>query len=194
MKSDVNIELDSIIKDLTRKEKALDKILSMNRETIRLCAKGIKLVHQGKMKDAKPLITKISSKLKVIRSHGIEFQNYYHQVEQEYAEFVIFYNLVLGKQPPDYKKMKITYTSYLTGLMDCIGELRRYMLDSIRRKDIKTAEHMFNLMEELYNATLPLHFSRALLPNFKQKQDVSRRQVEFARSELTYAMVSMQNK
>ena len=187
----MRIKMNKILKQLEKKEKTLDRILQMSREIVRMCSKGIKLIHQKKFTDAKNQINKIKEKLKKLKENGIEFDHYYRIAEQEYSEFVILYSLVMNKSPPDYQKLNVHYTSYLNGMMDCIGELRRYMLDSIKKEDLKTAERMFNLMEELYDITLPLNFSNSLLPNFRQKQDVARRQIEFARSELTYALISM---
>ncbi len=192
--NEIYVDLEDVVKDLQRREKSLDEILRYNREIVRACAGGIRLIHQNKMKEAVPIIKQIDVDLQKLKKHGPEFNRYYLPVEQEYAEFVLLYNLIEGKPIPNHKTLGINYVSYLNGMMDCVGELRRHMLDSITKEDLKSAKNMFELMEQLHDVTLPLNFSRALLPNFKQKQDVSRRQVEYARSELTHAIVSMKKR
>lgn len=186
----MKINIAPIIKELEKKEQKLDKIIPLGRETIRLCAKGIKLIHNGQTKSTDKLVSQIRNNIKKLRAHNAEFRHY-NQVEQEFAEFIIFISIIKNKKIPTYKEMNIDNVPYLNGMMDCVGELRRYMLDSIRKIDLKTAERMFKSMEELYDATLELSFSKSILPNFKPKQDVARRQIELARSELTNALIVM---
>jgi len=69
-------------------------------------------------------------------------------------------------------------------LLDSMGELKREMYESIRKGRKKDAEEYFALMEEIFDALLPLRFSNAVLPDFRRKQDVARIQIEQARGEL----------
>ncbi|MCC7570021.1 hypothetical protein KO465_01595 [Candidatus Micrarchaeota archaeon] len=184
------ITTQPIIKKLEKKESDIDNILSMNRKIIRICAKGIKDVHRRDMIEAKKSIENSKTELKKLKKFGNEYDKYYLCVEQEYTELVVLYNLVSKNKLPSQKQLQVGEISYLNGIMDCVGELRRYMLDSVNKNDIETARKMFEMMQEIYDATLPINFSGAILPNFKQKQDVARRQVESARSELTYAIIS----
>jgi len=62
--------------------------------------------------------------------------------------------------------------------------LKREMYESIRKNKKKDAEKYFALMEEIFDALLPLRFSNAILPEFRRKQDVARIQIEQARGEL----------
>ena len=116
-----------------------------------------------------------------------------------YTLFWIFRNISLNEAP---KTKHIMLTFALTwiiiaiigsipflmrgvlGLLDSVGELKREMYESIRKGKKKDAERYFALMEEIFDALLPLRFSNAVLPDFRRKQDVARIQIEQARGEL----------
>ncbi|MCD6549547.1 hypothetical protein J7K41_02450, partial [Candidatus Micrarchaeota archaeon] len=60
--------------------------------------------------------------------------------------------------------------------------------------DLDKAEWMFDLMSCLYEVLSEIKLSSAVLPGFKGKVDVARRQVENARSELFFAKLTDQRR
>ena len=59
-----------------------------------------------------------------------------------------------GKDLPDPDELQTTYSSYLLGLCDLVGELRRTDLDSIRSGDAEEADKCLNMMEEIYDVII----------------------------------------
>ena len=175
-----------IVKELEAREKEQDKILSSTREIIRHCSNGIKLMHAGEMKKAKAEIADAQKKVAPF-SKTKQFAYLLEQTQQEIAEARLLLAAVERKELPDWEELSMPFESYLLGLCDLVGELRREMLEMLKRGKKKEAEYYFELMSGIYDELLPIRFSNSLLPNFRKKQDVARMQVEQARSELVRA-------
>ncbi len=74
--------------------------------------------------------------------------------------------------------------SYLLGLGDVPGELRRQALDALRLGDIETAEARLSTMEEIYLSLVTME-EVALLKGLRRKLDIARGVIERTRSEVT---------
>ncbi|MFH1393780.1 MAG: hypothetical protein ABII71_03040 [Candidatus Micrarchaeota archaeon] len=183
----INLGIDSIEKKLSAKEEKLDKVLASNRQVVRHCSNAIKALHAHNMKDAKAHITDAEALLSEIRAYEDDFPSQINHVLQEYAEARIVLLAVEGKKIPSYAQLKVGEISYLNGLLDSVGELKREMYECLRHRKKEEAEQYFEMMEAIYDALLSLRFSNAILPEFRRKQDVARMQIEQARGELLRA-------
>jgi len=179
-------EIAAIVKELERREKEQDRILSSTREIIRHCSNGIKLAHAGEIKKAKAEIAAAEKKVAPFAKTE-QFEYLLEQTYQEIAEARLFLAAAEGKNLPTWKELGMPFEPYLLGLCDLVGELRREMLEMLKKGKAKDAERYFELMSGIYDELLPIRFSNSLLPNFRKKQDVARMQVEQARSELVRA-------
>ena len=91
-----------------------------------------------------------------------------------------------GKDLPDPDELQTTYSSYLLGLCDLVGELRRTVLDSIRSGKQKNADNYLTMMEEIYDVIIRFDYPSGLVP-IKKKQDMVRGLIEKTRGELAVA-------
>jgi translin len=178
--------IGKIAAELEKREKEQDGILSSTREIIRHCSNGIKLMHSGEMAKAR---AEIASAQKKIAPHSKTRQFGYllGQTWQEIAEARLLLAAVEKKPLPGWEELSMPFEPYLLGLCDLVGELRREMLEMLKKGKTSEAERYFELMSAIYDELLPIRFSNSLLPNFRKKQDVARSQVEQARSELVRA-------
>ena len=179
-------EIGKIVKELETREKEQDEILGSVREIVRHCSNGIKMLHAGEMKDAKAEIAAAQKKIAPFAKTK-QFEYLLNQPYQEIAEARLLLAAVEGKELPSWVDLGMPFEPYLTGLCDLVGELRREMLEMLKKGKKKEAEKYFELMSGIYDELVPIRFSNSLLPNFRKKQDVARSQVEQARSELVRA-------
>jgi len=181
--SKLDSSMGKIVKFLESEEKEQDELLRLTREIVRGCSVAIKCIHSKELKECERQIDEVERL--VGRMRKVEgFDNIAIQAYQEYAEAKVLLSVIAKKDIPGYEELKIPFKAYLLGLLDCVGELRREMLEELKRGDKKKADYYFLQMEKLYEAMLPLRFSNSILPNFRRKQDVARMQLEQARSEL----------
>lgn len=178
------LDIDEIEKNLMKKEAVLDKLVKKNRDIVRLTANSIKEMHAGNLPAAKKLLASAEAEMRPLaeeaRKHGMNLEH----VMQEYVEARILLFAVERKELPASSDLGVSPESYLNGLLDATGELKREMYECLRKGKRKDAEYYFSLMEKIYDSLLPLKFSNALLPDFRRKQDVARMQIEQARGEL----------
>ena len=183
--------VNKIEKSIDGKDKIREQALRSSREIIIRCRKAIQCIHQDLMKDAKSSIKKASDKLQDLYSLTGDYPELYHagfveNAAQELVEAQCLYNIMKGKNLPDPDEIQTTYSSYLMGLCDLVGELRRKALDSIRSGDAKNADECLNMMEEIYDVIIRFDYPSGLIP-IKKKQDMVRGLIEKTRGELAVA-------
>ena len=58
------------------------------------------------------------------------------------------------KNPDSYQMIKTTVKvsdiAYIFGLLDCIGELKRAVIDSLNRTDFTFASQLYKIMKEIF--------------------------------------------
>jgi len=183
--------VDKIEKNIDDKDKVREKALKSSREIIIGCRKAIQCIHQELMKDAKGNIKQASVKLQELYKITEGFPELYHagfveNAAQELVEAHCLYNVMKGKDLPDPDEMQTTYSSYLLGLCDLVGELRRTALDSIRSGEAKNADGYLDMMEKIYGVIIRFDYPSGLIP-IKKKQDMVRGLIEKTRGELAVA-------
>jgi translin len=143
------------------------------------------------MKNAVNNIKKASTKLQSLYELTKGYPEIFHagfveNAAQELVEAQCFYNIMKGRDLPDPDDIKTTYSSYLLGLCDLVGELRRAALDSIRTGQAKEADNYLNMMDEIYDVIIRFDYPSGLIP-IKKKQDMVRNLIERTRGELAVA-------
>ena len=180
----VDLGIEEIEKELMKKESELDQVMIKSREIVRLCSNAIKAIHGKNIEEAKKILNEAEKEVAGIRKFESEFPNHIIHIMQEYVEARVVLSAFESKKIPSYRELKAPMESYLTGLLDATGELKRGMYEALRHGKKDDAINYFEMMEQIYDALLPLRFSNAILPEFKRKQDVARIQIEQARGEL----------
>jgi translin len=84
---------------------------------------------------------------------------------------------------PDPDTIKTTYSAYLLGLCDVVGELRRAALDFMLEGNTTKANEYLQNMDRIYDAIMSFDYPSGLIP-IKKKQDMIRGLIEKTRGEL----------
>ncbi|NUN11754.1 hypothetical protein HUU53_03860 [Candidatus Micrarchaeota archaeon] len=180
-------KLEKIINDLDSKLKALelkqDETLALNREVVRLSARAIRDLHTNNEKECKKNVSELEKKVSELKKIK-EFDNIARGALQEFVEIKCLFALLEGKEIPSYEELGVSYQVWLSGLSDCVGELRRALLIAIKNSDSLRAEELFSQMENIYDNLMVLKYSSSLVGDLKRKQDLLRGMVEASRSDL----------
>lgn len=167
-------------KILLKKEEELDLHIRGERGAVRLCSRSIKEVHRGNIEGAKKLADEARDAIASLP----DLKDRKRHLEQEYAEAAALICIAEGREIPSHGEMGVGPGAYLCGLLDCVGELRRLVFESLRMGHREKAAGYFGRMEKIYEEVGHLHFSSALVPELRRKQDAARAQVEEARGKL----------
>ena len=152
---------------------------------------------QEKAEKAGEILKKLQKQVKNIygRFWSHDLNEFFINAEQEVVE--AFSTLAVIKQeeiPPrdipfrfqdPYLKtettVKVSDLAYIFGLLDCVGELKRVIVDSLNRDDSDFAKNVFIDMQELFKKLEPLtQFSNSFY-DLKHKIDVARYAVNDAK-------------
>jgi len=76
----------------------------------------------------------------------------------------------------------------LNGLGEAAGEMRRYILDSMRRGELSQGEELLGAMDDIYNALVSMDFPDAITGGLRRTTDMVRGVLERTRSDLTLVM------
>lgn len=180
----LNNDVKSISKYLTEKQKDFDKVMTLVRDTVRNSSQTITMLHNNDAKNAAKMLNAANRMVSSLKKFDPVFGYHAKQAYQEYAEAKIFFEIKMHNSIPPYSKVGVDQESYLMGLMDVMGELKREILEALRENKIKDAEEHFKKMRTIYDGTRSIRFAEAVLNGFRRKQDVARIQVESAGSEI----------
>ena len=182
----VKTSLPIISKELERTNSSREFLIKNNRAVVINCSQAIISIHKNDLNTAKNKIKKAKEELsKLKQKTSGELNRYILTPEQELVEAVSLLAIIEGKDIPSYKSLKISGESYILGLLDCIGELKRQVIDTIRVGNLKKAESLFDTMENLYLMLYPFASYDKIVKESRRKLDVNRSLVEDTRTVLT---------
>ena len=168
-------------------ESSREKLIKENREIIAYCSKAIILLHSNNINDATNLINNAFNLIKDLREFVIsDLDRYLWPAEQEYVEASILKEIV-EKKPfiSNHIDLDVSLNAYLTGLLDCIGEIKRMIYDNLRRNDFDTSLSLFTIMQSFYDYIYPFSFYDNIIPGVRKKLDVGKRIIEDVRITMT---------
>jgi len=182
----VKSSLDKISKSLSEVQDNREFLLKNTREIIILCSRSIISIHKGDLKTARKNLTEVDLLLKKYRKKATaNLQRYLVTSEQEYVEAACLLAVVEGKEIPSDKKLKVMGESYVLGLLDCVGELKRMVFDKIRIGDTENALRTFDIMENLYLHLYTFSMYDKVVKEARRKIDVNRILVDDVRGAIT---------
>ncbi|NHK30201.1 MAG: hypothetical protein FK730_02540 [Asgard group archaeon] len=177
---------------LEEEDIARDEIIQMQRRIIRICSEAIKSVHRkefdivdNKIREAQEMKKQIIKKIKGIKT--LECWRGLDDVAQELGEAIFISSIVRENVIPSVEECQISFSSYMLAASDTIGELRRYMLDSLRMLDFDNAKRAFEYMEFLYSELMTVDYTKMLVGPLRSKLDVGRNLVNRSRTDLINA-------
>jgi translin len=186
--------LDSIAEQIRRsfsaKDAAREKVLPLCREVIRYCSNAIRAVHRQEFDQAKELLQSARNLLNELKQTVADYSElsatgFIKDAQKEFAEGSITLALVTGNQPPTPDELGVDFTAYLNGLGEAVGELRRYLLDSMRKGDLSRGEELLSAMDDIYNILVTMDFPDAITGGLRHTTDRVRGILEKTRADLT---------
>ena len=135
------------------------------------------------MADAEGEIKEAEKTLKALRKEAgaSNLSRYLVSPEAEYVEASAVRAIVVGRAIPRAKELGVSDEGYLMGLLDTVGEVKRLLLDSIMRSEIRKARQYFELMEDLYSLLSPFAVFDNVVNGIRRKIDVARMLTEDVR-------------
>jgi translin len=184
---------DRIRLDLEKKDAAREKVLPLCRELIRYASITIRAIHRQEFEQAKQLLEegrKVRESLAqaVTEWEELRYHGFVRDAQKEYTEANAVFALVTGQPLPDPDVLNVDYPGYLNGLGDTVGELRRYLLDSMRHGDLSRGEEILTAMDDIYTTLVTMDFPDAITGGLRHTTDQVRGILEKTRGDITLAV------
>ena len=182
----VKPSLNKITKSLGDIQDSREFLLKNTREIIILCSRSIIAVHKGDLKEGEKNLKQAETLLKKYKKKATgQLRRYLITPEQEFVEAACLIAIVEKKEIPSDKKLDVMPESYVLGLLDCVGELKRRVFDKIRIGQIDEATEIFEIMEDLYLQLYTFSMYDKVVKEARRKIDVYRILVDDVRSAIT---------
>jgi len=176
-------EIDKSLKDVQDRR---EKLIKGTRDVVMLCSKSIVAMHHNQLDDAQSKMDQAKAMLAEFRDYAQQdLYRYISVAEQELVEAYALRSVMEDKPMPSMRELGVIGESYLTGLLDCVGEIKRLIYDRMRSGKGKDAEKLFATMEEIYNAIFPFAVYDNIVSGLRKKLDVARMLIEDIRATVT---------
>lgn len=166
--------------------------LASSRDAIRSAANAIRAVHRGEVARSDELIGEARASLATATEACAPFPTVLHagfvvDAAKEVAEAVLTRAAVTGQPLQGPAAVGVDDVSWLHGLAETVGELRRACLDRVRRGELEDAERMLALMQEILSALATIDVPDGLTRGLRRATDGARAITERTRGDLTTA-------
>jgi len=184
---------EEALEALASRHKTREMALELSRRLIRHSANTIRAVHRGEFEKAKEMLDEGRVVVEQFNAdladeRGIYEAGYVQDALKEYAEASITYALLADQPLPSPDELRIDYPAYLKGLAEAMGEMRRAILDLMRRGDLEKGEALLRIMEEVYGILVTVDYPDAITRGLRRTTDMVRGVLERTRGDLTMAV------
>ena len=184
---------------LDAKNAARDRTLTASRQVIRGASNAIRAIHRGEGPQAGALLRETGERLAAVKADlaghpDIYWAGYVQDAQKEYAEAHLLRALVAGEPLPAPEELAVEDAPYLNGLAEAASELRRYILDLLRRGtgQAARAEELLQRMDDVYSRLITVDYPDALTGGLRRTTDQLRGVLERTRGDLTITVRQME--
>ena len=184
---------EGIRADFDAQTSARDAALAQTRQLTRHCAQAIRAIHRDERDNAAAELD-AASELAVALVAGLKefpdlyFAGYTQDALKEYAEASLVTALVQGSELPGPEDLKVESSTYLQGLAEAAGELRRRCQDILRHGHSDEAERLLGEMDEIYAVLVTMDYPDAVTRGLRRLTDICRSLVERTRGDMTISL------
>ena len=184
---------EAALEALAEKHAARERGLRISRDVIRLSANTIRTVHRQEFDAARDLLGQADGRLKEAIEILEEWPEIYYagflsDARKEFTEACITLALISGTSIPEPREIGVEMAPYLNGMGEVIGELRRFILDSLRRNDTRRCEELMEVMDSIYSILVTVDFPEQVTGGLRRTTDAMRGVLERTRGDLTMAL------
>ncbi len=187
--------VEIIREDLTARSAARDEAIARSRELIRTCSAAIRAVHRHDWDDADDKLTtardRANEMIEVVANYPDLYHTGYTQdALKEVVEAFLTYAIIREQSLPTPAALNVETSTYLRGLAEAATELRRFILDILRREDGHSdeAERLLGWMDAIYDELVTIDFPDAITHGLRRQTDVVRSVLERTRGDLTNSL------
>ncbi|HMQ34672.1 MAG TPA: haloacid dehalogenase [Chloroflexaceae bacterium] len=172
---------------------AREQAIVASRALIRQCANSIRAAHRAEFAEAARLLGEAGQTVAQLNGAtaerpDIRFAGYTQDALKEYVEAHLVLAFLGGREPPPAAELGVQAAAYLNGLAEAASELRRAILDGLRRGEVARGEALLQVMDDVYSALVTVDYPDAVTGGLRRTTDALRAVLERTRGDMTAAL------
>lgn len=172
---------------------ARDKALASARQLTRACSLAIRAVHRS---EAEPMSAHLAEARilagdlrATLTSHpDLFYAGYTQDALKEFVEANVTCALIQGQPLVTPQDLNVSEATYLNGLAEVVGELRRRTLDILRHGYSTEAERLMGIMDDIYSVLVTMDYPDAITNGLRRQTDLARSIIEKTRGDITFSL------
>jgi translin len=170
-----------------------DQALTEARQLTRACSLAIRAVHRDEkevmekhLTDARALADKLRNEL--ANYPDLFFAGYTQDALKEFVEASVTCALIQNQPLLTPEELRVEEATFLNGLAEVVGELRRRIMDILRSGYSEEAERLLNYMDEIYSVLVTMDYPDAITNGLRRQTDLARGIIEKTRGDVTSSL------
>lgn len=184
---------DQIRKKFDARTAARDRALSQARQLTRACSLAIRAVHRdeaGVMQEHLAEARELAESLKkdLADYPDLFYAGYTQDALKEFVEANVTCALIQNQPLLTPEELDVSGFTYLNGLAEVVGELRRRTLDILRHGYSQEAERLLGIMDDIYSVLVTMDYPDAITSGLRRQTDLARGIIEKTRGDITFSL------
>ncbi len=184
---------DQIRQTFDARTAARDRALAQARQLTRACSLAIRAVHrdettvmQQHLAEARQLAQSLKKDL--VDHADLFYAGYTQDALKEFVEANVTCALIQNLPLQTPAELGVADFTYLNGLAEVVGELRRRTLDILRHGYSQEAERLLSIMDEIYSVLVTMDYPDAITNGLRRQTDLARGIIEKTRGDITFSL------
>ena len=179
--------------DFEARTLARDNALTKARSLTRHSANAIRAIHRGEVDEAHSQLQEGQKLFEALKAEleiypDLYYAGYTHDAIKEHCEATLTCAFIKNEPIPTAEEMGVLTATYLRGMAETPGELRRRCMDILRMGYSEEAERLLSLMDEIYSILITMDYPDAVTNGLRRQTDLLRGIVERTRADLTLSL------
>ena len=170
-----------------------DEALKQARQLTRACSLAIRAVHRDDKEAMDANLAEAQTLADILREElkghpELFFAGYTQDSLKEFVEANVTCALIQNQALQTPEELGVEDNTYLNGLAEVVGELRRRTLDILRSGYSEEAERLLGHMDEIYSVLVTMDYPDAITNGLRRQTDLARGIIEKTRGDVTFSL------
>lgn len=170
-----------------------DEALKQARQLTRACSLAIRAVHRDDQEAMEANLAEAQTLADILRDElkdhpELFFAGYTQDSLKEFVEANVTCALIQNQPLQTPEELGVQDATYLNGLAEVVGELRRRTLDILRSGYSEEAERLLGHMDEIYSVLVTIDYPDAITNGLRRQTDLARGIIEKTRGDVTFSL------
>ncbi len=184
---------DDIRKSFDVRTKLRDEALALTRQLTRACSLAIRAVHRSAQEEMEEHLDEAHKLADTLRADlakhpDLYYAGYTQDALKEFVEANVTCALIQNRALQTPGELGVENSTYLNGLAEVVGELRRRTLDILRSGYSQEAERLLSHMDEIYSVLVTIDYPDAITNGLRRQTDLARGIIEKTRGDVTFSL------